>query len=411
MTKHKGECMVAGKYTEDPFVRLAIRFLIARRTLNDRASAALHELIRVRLPEDSRLRDVEVSQALEARFAARLPALGVSAQDILEALEMLQGNATTVDDDRTMTTIGNALFVTLSATNHSCCPNAIALFDNAGGLTLLSVRPLQAGEEITVSYVQVVLPRLLRRFQLSEGWAIDFCQCNACVDPKPSGELSLSPLMLFNSAAALGNVGATSLPLFQRYISGENDDGRDDETMQQLLLLLGSNPGLKKIEEVYQLYVVQRRFLSPGSYFWLAVVNFLAKSLLQASGTCTGKERDEIHVRAIAVYRQLCAGLETGCNNEISGVLCLPVLLRCWVWLSRLLLWRISYHMDGGKLTIALALEKDVDATITRMMELQRRLFGFVPAVLGVVFPLHQDAQETAASHLQMKSVLHGGAR
>ncbi|KAJ7058487.1 hypothetical protein C8F01DRAFT_990819 [Mycena amicta] len=77
-----------------------------------------------------------------------------------------------------------ALFVDTSRCNHSCSPNARWHWDPATfSLTLVSVRPIGFGEEITISYlpgIQLLLPRTARQSLLQSAYNFSCC-CSACV--------------------------------------------------------------------------------------------------------------------------------------------------------------------------------------------------------------------------------------
>ena len=78
---------------------------------------------------------------------------------------------------------GAALFPEMSRINHNCAPNAARL-EHDGGLRLVAIQAIEAGEEITMSYVQdsdLILPASLRKTRLS-AWFGE-CACARCKDP------------------------------------------------------------------------------------------------------------------------------------------------------------------------------------------------------------------------------------
>ncbi|XP_078437215.1 histone-lysine N-methyltransferase ATXR2 isoform X2 [Wolffia australiana] len=107
--------------------------------------------------------DLPTSVKLEAEKLARpfLDALGDSYQACCE---------------------GSAFFPLQSCMNHSCCPNAKAFKrdeDKDGQATIIAIRPISRGEEITISYVDEELPYNERRALLADyGFQ---CQCARCV--------------------------------------------------------------------------------------------------------------------------------------------------------------------------------------------------------------------------------------
>jgi len=81
---------------------------------------------------------------------------------------------------------GTALYPRAAMTNHSCQPNVETSFDWGTGaqLALVAIRPIAAGEEVLLSYVDETWPGELRRRKLL--WDYGFlCTCPACVLPPP----------------------------------------------------------------------------------------------------------------------------------------------------------------------------------------------------------------------------------
>ena len=59
--------------------------------------------------------------------------------------------------------------------NHSCDPNAVCLFEGTR-LRVRSLRPILAGEEITISYTENTLDRFVRQEHLRIQYFLD-CGC------------------------------------------------------------------------------------------------------------------------------------------------------------------------------------------------------------------------------------------
>ena len=77
------------------------------------------------------------------------------------------------------------VFATLSRCNHSCGPNAFAHFNHqTWAIELRASRAIKAGEEILISYVDVLDPCMKRRTQLAANYEFT-CQCKWCMLPKP----------------------------------------------------------------------------------------------------------------------------------------------------------------------------------------------------------------------------------
>jgi hypothetical protein len=85
---------------------------------------------------------------------------------------------------------GVGFFPLGGAVNHSCVPNCVALFSPGRGggggggsgvqQAFRTVAPVAAGEQLTISYVDVGLPTHLRRAALRESYFFE-CACPACV--------------------------------------------------------------------------------------------------------------------------------------------------------------------------------------------------------------------------------------
>ncbi|KAJ7093342.1 hypothetical protein B0H15DRAFT_776709 [Mycena belliarum] len=76
-----------------------------------------------------------------------------------------------------------ALFLNTSRCNHSCSPNAKWHWDAPSfSLSLKALRPIPAGHEITVAYIDPTSPRAERRAQLKDTYAFS-CRCAACARP------------------------------------------------------------------------------------------------------------------------------------------------------------------------------------------------------------------------------------
>ena len=62
-----------------------------------------------------------------------------------------------------------ALFGVASMLNHSCVPNARVVFDAAGNVKVFSKCDIEAGEEITITYVSQLLGSWVR------AWSTNYC--------------------------------------------------------------------------------------------------------------------------------------------------------------------------------------------------------------------------------------------
>ncbi|XP_057977864.1 histone-lysine N-methyltransferase ATXR2 [Malania oleifera] len=99
-----------------------------------------------------------------------------------EAEEITQPVLDALGDDYSVTCEGTAFFPLQSCMNHSCCPNAKAFKreeDIDGQATIISLRPIFKGEEITISYIDEDLPYEERQALLADyGFR---CSCLKCL--------------------------------------------------------------------------------------------------------------------------------------------------------------------------------------------------------------------------------------
>ncbi|KAH6854556.1 hypothetical protein B0I37DRAFT_301608, partial [Chaetomium sp. MPI-CAGE-AT-0009] len=140
-------------------------------------------------------RDME----LQAKGAVVYAGLGEGEEVLGRAREVLckiQTNAfNRLDADTGMT--GIFLDATLAMVNHSCVPNAFIGFDKRTAV-LRTERPIQEGEEITISYIDNTLPKSARREALR---LYHFeCDCPRCKDDLDVYEVCRSsPAIRLNS--------------------------------------------------------------------------------------------------------------------------------------------------------------------------------------------------------------------
>lgn len=78
---------------------------------------------------------------------------------------------------------GSGFFALHSCINHSCAPNAAAEGEPDGGAAFVSLRPIAAGEEITLSYIDEEAPRRDRQRALADYGFV--CACARCEEEKP----------------------------------------------------------------------------------------------------------------------------------------------------------------------------------------------------------------------------------
>ncbi|KAI1360291.1 hypothetical protein F5Y08DRAFT_52590 [Xylaria arbuscula] len=72
-----------------------------------------------------------------------------------------------------------SLFTTVSRINHSCCPNCAYYFDSdTFSQHVVAVRDIQPGEELSIAYIDPILPKSERTKRL-KSWGFE-CSCERC---------------------------------------------------------------------------------------------------------------------------------------------------------------------------------------------------------------------------------------
>jgi hypothetical protein len=110
---------------------------------------------------------------------------------------------------------GSGLYELQSMINHSCEPNAeIKFADNNSTLTLMSVKDIEAGEEIYISYLnecELQSSRHSRQKTLRENYLF-ICECERCEREKDQAD-------------------ETSDEDLEEEMDGEDDEDGSDENM------------------------------------------------------------------------------------------------------------------------------------------------------------------------------------
>ncbi|XP_058779942.1 histone-lysine N-methyltransferase ATXR2 [Vicia villosa] len=103
-----------------------------------------------------------------------------------EAEKITQPILDALGEDYSTCCEGTAFFPLQSCMNHSCCPNAKAFKrdeDRDGQATIIALRSICKGEEITISYVDEDLPFEERQASLADyGFR---CKCPKCIEEEP----------------------------------------------------------------------------------------------------------------------------------------------------------------------------------------------------------------------------------
>ena len=79
--------------------------------------------------------------------------------------------------------VGMGIFPAIAMANHSCDPNCAVITTAAGTLNVVTLRPIRASQELTVSYVDLLHPRVQRRQYLLTSKNFH-CSCLRCSHPE-----------------------------------------------------------------------------------------------------------------------------------------------------------------------------------------------------------------------------------
>ncbi|KAJ9056249.1 hypothetical protein DSO57_1035138 [Entomophthora muscae] len=124
--------------------------------------------------------------------------------ELIDTLKVFSSNNFSLIDSE-MIAVGEATFPVGSLINHSCVPNC--MYSNSfleelghqqvdsggmgGAQSIITIRPISPGEEITVAYLDVALDKKARQNKLLESYHFR-CSCDLCFKDSPSS-LCISP--------------------------------------------------------------------------------------------------------------------------------------------------------------------------------------------------------------------------
>ncbi|KAF0719269.1 Aste57867_1155 [Aphanomyces stellatus] len=80
--------------------------------------------------------------------------------------------------------VGIGMYPEAALLNHSCAPNCIITFHKRQ-LQIRAIRPIPSGEELTVSYIELMATHHDRQDELRASYFFT-CQCSRCLTPEPS---------------------------------------------------------------------------------------------------------------------------------------------------------------------------------------------------------------------------------
>lgn len=132
--------------------------------------------------------------ATEAHKKPFIQQTGLTHSDLIHYLNVFKSNNFAIDD-KDMFAIGEGTYPIAALFNHSCRPNAVVMFEGAYA-SIHAIEDIQAGEEISIAYVDAAHSRSYRQKALRDKYFFQ-CQCDRCHENSPDKKyLSLIDTLL-----------------------------------------------------------------------------------------------------------------------------------------------------------------------------------------------------------------------
>ncbi|GAA5919477.1 hypothetical protein JCM1841_002222 [Sporobolomyces salmonicolor] len=113
---------------------------------------------------------------------------------LLDLCSRFTHNSFALTSSTDMTNIGVSISPLTALFNHSCSPNAVVVFPSFPSsswpkhMRVVTLKPISPGEEVLTSYVDIALPRELRRKELKDRYKFD-CDCVECTGKVREGKV------------------------------------------------------------------------------------------------------------------------------------------------------------------------------------------------------------------------------
>ncbi|XP_056283852.1 N-lysine methyltransferase SMYD2-like isoform X2 [Pseudoliparis swirei] len=182
---HKLECsaMIAFKENWCPseICRLVARILAKKKTMKERCASEnilLIEEIQSHMEDvDNEKREMhEADVARLHRFFSKHLEFP-DHKDLLTLFAQVACNGFTIEDDE-LSNIGTAIYPDVALINHSCCPSVIVT-NNGTSAEVRAVQNMKPGDEVLISYIDVLFPTDDRNNRLRECYYFT-CDCQDC---------------------------------------------------------------------------------------------------------------------------------------------------------------------------------------------------------------------------------------
>ncbi|XP_034017802.1 N-lysine methyltransferase SMYD2-B [Thalassophryne amazonica] len=182
---HKLECsamMAFGeKWCPPEATRLVARILAKKKTQKERCASEqilLVEELQSHVDDmDNDKRDLQEAHiaALHHFYSKHLEI--PDHKDLLTLFSQVSCNGFTVEDDE-LSHMGTAIYPDAALINHSCLPNTIVTY-NGTVAEVRAVQEVKPGDEVLISYIDVLYPTVDRNARLRESYFFT-CECQEC---------------------------------------------------------------------------------------------------------------------------------------------------------------------------------------------------------------------------------------
>ena len=190
-----------------------------------RADAALFDSL---LPGPNSDADAALGQLAEG-LAGFLPP-GAAAENITALLGSFRVNQLLLTAGHTASPLGIGCYPRAALLNHSCAPNCVLVFDGAC-VRVRTICNVAEGEELLVSYVDLLRPTTARQMVLRYGYGFE-CVCTRCTGfaPLDAAIEDMAPVPAEATRCAALDAARALLERADAVESGEDDGGAAEAT-------------------------------------------------------------------------------------------------------------------------------------------------------------------------------------
>lgn len=310
---HKEECR--------SFVRLAPRQVptavriicrILRRRARDPKSFAAIECLRSNRDKWDQASLIPFAQVSMAVQQCVTPEAMLGAKEMVELWCQFSCNSYAVMDSE-LVSAGVGVYPLTSMINHSCYPNCAMIFDGST-ITVRCIRPIQPGEEVTVSYLDVCLPWEKRQDELARRYFFQ-CQCSLCLstecDPRDAWRCTTSDCERPIPRNAVGYI-CPGCSVEQTVDEQKKAAVEDSIKRYEIVDKMENRARLapSRISSLLQVQKVQSDYLHYANYHLLStrrLLNLLQLSYKTETENCTGSNTRSLSVAQdiLRAYRRI----------------------------------------------------------------------------------------------------------